>query len=159
MHLTALLAAGDRHDVRPLGDRRAAVSAREDTMNRYSELAKVLFFVCLIGWFAVATTLAAAADDEIVAFNTKSLKYHCLTCQWAIKCTRNCITIKKSEAITRGGVACKVCGGSCKASAQNTPVSSWLTDTSSSRSNSAPVLATYGGTVEGRVFVKNDACP
>jgi len=65
-------------------------------------------------------TAAAAGDDEIVAFNTKSHKYHCLTCQWAAKCTQNCIQVKKSEAIARGGVPCKVCGGSCKSTAQGT---------------------------------------
>jgi len=53
------------------------------------------------------------ASDEIVAFNTKSLKYHCLECTWAKKCTVNCVNVPKSEAIRRGGVPCKVCGGSC----------------------------------------------
>jgi hypothetical protein len=56
---------------------------------------------------------SVAAAEESVAFNTETHKYHCLKCKWAIKCTRNCITIPKSEAIKRGGVPCKVCGGSC----------------------------------------------
>lgn len=51
--------------------------------------------------------------EEKVAFNVESLKYHCLSCKWAIKCTKNCIEVPKSEAMRRGGVACKVCGGSC----------------------------------------------
>ena len=55
----------------------------------------------------------AAAADETVAFNTKSLKYHCVTCEAAKRCTRNCIELKRSEAKTRGGVACKICGGTC----------------------------------------------
>lgn len=54
-----------------------------------------------------------SGQEEVVAFNTKSLKYHCLSCEWAVKCTRNCIEIPRSEAIRRGGVPCKVCGGSC----------------------------------------------
>jgi hypothetical protein len=66
---------------------------------------------------ATATPLQIAAtsasDDETVSFNTNTLKYHCVTCQWAKKCTKNCIKIKKSEAKARGGVACKVCKGSC----------------------------------------------
>jgi len=63
---------------------------------------------------SIASVLSTwAAQDEIVAFNTSSLKYHCLTCQWALKCTKNCVDIPKSEAIKRGGVPCKVCGGSC----------------------------------------------
>ena len=56
----------------------------------------------------------AAQAEEMVAFNTKTFKYHCLSCQWAIKCTRNCITIPVSEAKQRGGIPCKVCGGTCK---------------------------------------------
>ncbi len=52
--------------------------------------------------------------DEIVAFNTKSHKYHCLECTWAKKCTVNCVNIPMSEAIRRGGVPCKVCGGTCR---------------------------------------------
>lgn len=50
--------------------------------------------------------------EQKVAFNTKSLKYHKLSCKWARRCTRNCITITLGDAIRRGGVPCKVCGGS-----------------------------------------------
>lgn len=57
---------------------------------------------------------AATAADEKVVFNTKSLKYHCATCTWAKRCTRNCITTTLADAQARGGVACKVCGGTCK---------------------------------------------
>src|SRR2546423_77578 len=35
--------------------------------------------------------LAAAADQKVV-FNTKSLKYHCASCSAAKRCTKNCIT-------------------------------------------------------------------
>lgn len=52
--------------------------------------------------------------DEKVYFNKSSRKYHCPTCTWAKRCTDNCITITKAEAISRGGVACKVCGGTCQ---------------------------------------------
>ncbi len=62
----------------------------------------------------VVAAFAIAADDPIVSFNTSSLKYHCPSCEWAIKCTKNCINIKRSEAIKRGGVPCKICGGCCR---------------------------------------------
>ena len=48
---------------------------------------------------------------ETVVFNVKTHKYHSINCEWALKCTKNCIKIDKKEAIKRGGVPCKVCGG------------------------------------------------
>ncbi len=50
---------------------------------------------------------------ELVSFNTKTLKYHCPSCEWAIRCTRNCIQLPAAEAKRRGGVPCRVCGGTC----------------------------------------------
>lgn len=46
-----------------------------------------------------------------VAYNKKSHVYHKHSCEWAIKCTKNCITIDSAEAKHRGGRPCKVCGG------------------------------------------------
>ena len=46
-----------------------------------------------------------------VAFNTQTYKYHQLWCRWAKKCTVNCVIMKKEQAVKRGGVPCKVCGG------------------------------------------------
>jgi len=57
-----------------------------------------------------------ADAEEKVAFNVESRKYHCLSCRHAIACTKNCIEITLSEAKRRGGVPCKVCGGSCSRS-------------------------------------------
>ena len=57
-------------------------------------------------------SVAATADDQVY-FNTHTHKYHCLTCVWAKKCTANCVKISREEAIRRGGVACKICGGTC----------------------------------------------
>jgi len=51
-------------------------------------------------------------DAEVVILNTKSLKYHCSKCEWAINFPRNCINISKIEAIKKGGMPCNVCGGS-----------------------------------------------
>ena len=62
----------------------------------------------------VAASLNSADNSEIVAFNKNSLKYHCVKCEWAVKCTQNCIKITREDAISRGGVACKVCRGACK---------------------------------------------
>jgi hypothetical protein len=58
-------------------------------------------------------TAKAQRKEETVAFNTKSSKYHCLTCSAAKRCTRNCIDVPLSDAKRRGGVACKICGGTC----------------------------------------------
>ena len=56
--------------------------------------------------------VAATPVEQKVVFNTKTKKYHSASCKWAVKCTKNCITLTPSEAIKRGGVPCKVCGGS-----------------------------------------------
>gem|GEM_PF-1462367 len=63
---------------------------------------------------SAATAAATTATDPIVNFNTQTHKYHCPTCRYAKQCTKNCVEIKRSEAIAKGGVACKICGGTCK---------------------------------------------
>lgn len=55
----------------------------------------------------------AGSPAEKVSFNTQSLKYHCPSCQWAKRCTKNCVTTTQADAEKRGGVPCKVCGGTC----------------------------------------------
>lgn len=52
-----------------------------------------------------------ASENSQVFYNTKSHIYHSPSCRSAKACTVNCITLKKSEAVSRGGRACKVCGG------------------------------------------------
>lgn len=61
-----------------------------------------------------ATSSSTVPVAEQVVFNTKSLKYHCRTCSAAKRCTRNCVTTTLRDAKARGGVACKLCGGTCK---------------------------------------------
>jgi hypothetical protein len=61
-----------------------------------------------------SNSASSEVSDEVVLFNTNSLKYHCPSCQWAIKCTRNCISVSLEKAKSSGGIPCKVCGGSCK---------------------------------------------
>lgn len=64
----------------------------------------VLFLMLTIGTFNIASA-------EMVMYNTSTGKFHKITCKWAKKCTANCIKIEKSQAVKRGGVPCKVCGG------------------------------------------------
>ena len=54
----------------------------------------------------------ARGSAAVAVFNRSSGKYHCPTCQWALRCTRNCVEMPLSEAKVRG-IPCKVCGGSC----------------------------------------------
>lgn len=58
------------------------------------------------------TPRPARGGGEVVAFNTSNGKYHCASCTWAQRCTRNCVNMSLAEARARG-VPCKVCGGSC----------------------------------------------
>ena len=51
------------------------------------------------------------SPDEMVVFNQNTHKMHKPDCKWAIKCKKSCIAIKRQEAIKRGGIPCKTCGG------------------------------------------------
>lgn len=51
-----------------------------------------------------------ADDNKMVMFNEESKKYHALSCAHAKKCT-HCVRIRRSEAKSKGGVACKTCKG------------------------------------------------
>jgi hypothetical protein len=82
-------------------------------------LRRVSALIVLLAWVAGAAALAA---EETVAFNVETKKYHCLSCRWAIACTKNCVEIGISEARRRGGVPCKVCGGSCKNLVSQSPL-------------------------------------
>jgi methylphosphotriester-DNA--protein-cysteine methyltransferase len=48
--------------------------------------------------------------EDVVVFNVKTKKYHKASCLWAERCTRNCVFMKRSEALEKGGMPCKVCG-------------------------------------------------
>jgi methylphosphotriester-DNA--protein-cysteine methyltransferase len=68
----------------------------------------------LIAWFVAAsvqTSLPAHADDSdpYVAFNTRSLIFHQLKCDFVRRCTANCVQVRRSEAISRGGRPCRYC--------------------------------------------------
>lgn len=63
--------------------------------------------------FGIIACIGATADVNAkpVYYNTESKIYHKHNCKWAKKCTKNCITIEESDAISRGGRKCYVCGG------------------------------------------------
>ena len=82
------------------------------TLPRTSRLIPLLAMLLLLG-MALSSSVVQAEKDEVVYFNTDSLKYHCMTCRWAVKCTKNCIRMKKSQAEEKG-TPCKVCHGSCE---------------------------------------------
>jgi len=55
--------------------------------------------------------MSIQAQAETVIYNTKTGKYHKPSCSSAKRCTVNCVSIDKSEAIKKGGIPCKKCGG------------------------------------------------
>lgn len=83
------------------------------TMSRISNVVFCIDLTVAVVFAPSAGARAVGGDDEIVVFNTNTLKYHCVKREWALKCTRNCIELKKSKAKESGGVPCKVCGGTC----------------------------------------------
>ena len=68
---------------------------------------KILFVLLLL----IIGLPVLAADSTIVVLNTNRMIYHNVNCQWAHKCTKNCINVTKQKAIESGARTCKVCGG------------------------------------------------
>lgn len=56
----------------------------------------------------ITLSLMTPVFAETVMMNVNTKKYHKEYCRYVNK---NCIKIEKKEAIKRGGVPCKVCGG------------------------------------------------
>ncbi len=50
-------------------------------------------------------------SDEVVVYNLSNAKLHAASCEWAEKCTKNCIYINKSELEKIFYIPCLVCGG------------------------------------------------
>ncbi len=65
----------------------------------------------ITGMFIVLLTAQTAVFAETVVFNTQTKKIHNINCPSAQKCTKSCIKIDRKEALKRGGVPCKTCGG------------------------------------------------
>jgi hypothetical protein len=74
---------------------------------------KYFIHLVLLLFLSLFALQAVAKDNQadLVAFNVQTHKVHKLSRTWAKKCTKKCITIPRSDAYKRGGVACKVCGG------------------------------------------------
>jgi transposase-like protein len=89
-------------------------------MRRASRLLKALLFAGLLLVPLPPPRRALAAEDssakatDLVTFNVKTLKIHCPSCSAARRCTKSCVDIPRADAIKRGGVACKLCGGVCR---------------------------------------------
>jgi len=62
-------------------------------------------FITLICFLCIAGSCFA----ETVSFNVKTHKIHNSSCRY-FNC-KSCIKIERKDAIKRGGVPCKVCGG------------------------------------------------
>ena len=70
-----------------------------------------------VGGVAAESAIASenfVPKSETVTFNRKTHKYHCVTCAWAIRCTKSCVDVPTSAAVKAGGVPCKVCRGTCR---------------------------------------------
>ena len=68
---------------------------------------KVILLSCILFLNSLIPLMSLA---DTVVYNTKTLKYHSPNCEWAKKCTVNCIRIERKQAVQRGGIPCKVCG-------------------------------------------------
>jgi hypothetical protein len=79
---------------------------------RASRSTTYLAFVFLVAcWTQVPSAARAADTDPYVTFNTHSRIFHHPECDSALACTRNCVRIRRSDALSRGGRPCKHCGG------------------------------------------------
>lgn len=77
-------------------------------MNKLT-IAFVIVFIGLL--LTVVIAKPQKLDNDNIVFNTNTLKIHKLDCEWAKKCTKNCVKTTRSKAYEKGGTACKVCGG------------------------------------------------
>ncbi|MCQ2957715.1 MAG: hypothetical protein MJ180_02310 [Candidatus Gastranaerophilales bacterium] len=58
-----------------------------------------------------ATVAKNVIFGDIVVYNLSNGKLHLPDCEWAQKCTKNCIYIKKKDLKKMFFVPCIVCGG------------------------------------------------
>jgi hypothetical protein len=89
-------------------------------MKSARRLLSLAFFIAVLHAPIPPPRVAFAAEDssakatDVVTFNVKTLKIHCPLCSAAQRCTKSCVDIRRADAIKRGGVACKLCGGVCR---------------------------------------------
>jgi len=60
--------------------------------------------------FNLSVTKSAIAGDVLV-YNLSNAKLHRPDCEWAEKCTKNCIYLDKKELKHMFFIPCMVCGG------------------------------------------------
>lgn len=93
------------------------------------KIALSLFFA-----FLITTSLKAEVDEtclinasitknrikkDVVVYNLSNGKLHTHDCEWAEKCTKNCIYIKKRKLKKIFFIPCVVCGGGILEPAEN----------------------------------------
>ena len=69
------------------------------------------FIVIFLSFLFLNVGVSSAVFAEEVMYNTETQKVHKVNCQWAKKCTKNCVKIDRKDAYARGGIRCKSCGG------------------------------------------------
>lgn len=80
----------------------------------FSTALLLVVFVAAALAMRVPQTGAAAVDNPVV-FNIRTLLYHCPACEQVRHCGADCIVIEAAEARRRGGKPCLICGGICLA--------------------------------------------
>lgn len=69
------------------------------------------YFLFILTALIIGAGVQNAVSAEPVVYNTQTQKVHKVNCQWAKKCTKNCVKIDRKDAYARGGIRCKSCGG------------------------------------------------
>ena len=92
---------------------------------RYNLNMKKIFLIILCLFFAnhswghehhkspllIASVIKNKIKGDVVVYNLSNGKLHTADCEWAEKCTKNCIYLSKREIKKMFYVPCLVCGG------------------------------------------------
>ena len=52
-----------------------------------------------------------AIRSDVVVYNLSNAKLHTHDCEWALKCTKNCVLVDKKQIDEMFYIPCLVCGG------------------------------------------------
>ena len=78
-------------------------------------LLTALFLTITSGSYAKEPFVINIAKDaiksDVVVYNVSNAKMHTHDCEWAEKCTKNCIYLSKEEEKEIFYIPCAVCGG------------------------------------------------
>ncbi|MCR4880591.1 MAG: hypothetical protein K6A44_01380 [bacterium] len=58
-----------------------------------------------------ATVIKNRISGDVAVYNLSNGKLHTSDCEWAEKCTKNCIYLSKKELKKKFYIPCLVCGG------------------------------------------------